>query len=393
MSAVPSAPVPDDDPPAPGAGDGDAAVARAIALDIGALLYLTPERAEQLARSGRRFAAAAAPATLRALRSDLRQWVAWCREARRPSAPARADDVAAFVEARAATWAPATLRRVVASVARVHRVLELPDPTKHEDVRNALKAAGRARARAGQGAARQALGLTEAIVDAMLAVMGDTPADRRDAALLCVARDLLARRGELVALRWDDLTPTADGGATLRIRRSKTDQEGEGAEQYISPDTLRQLRAWQAVSVGVATDGVVPDGAIFRSVHVTGRIGRSLHPAAVAVIFKRRAQAVPPAVARRLGLDPARISGHSARVGMAQDLVADGAGLPEVMQAGRWQSAAMVARYTARQAATRGAVAKWHAGRRRRRAAGDPRSEDAGAPDGTGRHRTAPDGT
>jgi hypothetical protein len=46
---------------------------------------------------------------------------------------------------------------------------------------------------------------------------------------------------------------------------------------------------------------------------------------------------------------------------MAQDLVAAGFDLAAIMQAGRWQSAAMVARYTAAQQAERGAVAQFHA--------------------------------
>ena len=55
-----------------------------------------------------------------------------------------------------------------------------------------------------------------------------------------------------------------------------------------------------------------------------------------------------------------RFGGHSCRVGMAQDLSAHGAALPELMQAGRWTSAAMPARYTRAQSAARSAVAKYH---------------------------------
>ena len=50
-------------------------------------------------------------------------------------------------------------------------------------------------------------------------------------------------------------------------------------------------------------------------------------------------------LARAAGIDPARISSHSARVGQTQDLVAAGFDLAGVMQAGRWKSPAMVARY------------------------------------------------
>ena len=45
---------------------------------------------------------------------------------------------------------------------------------------------------------------------------------------------------------------------------------------------------------------------------------------------------------------------------MAQDLVKDGATLPELMQAGRWTSPAMPAHYARNQLASQGAVARYH---------------------------------
>ena len=53
-------------------------------------------------------------------------------------------------------------------------------------------------------------------------------------------------------------------------------------------------------------------------------------------------------------------TGHSGRVGMAQDLVKSGVELPALMTAGRWKSSKMPARYTERQAADRGAVARYY---------------------------------
>lgn len=54
----------------------------------------------------------------------------------------------------------------------------------------------------------------------------------------------------------------------------------------------------------------------------------------------------------------ARISGHSSRVGAAQDMVRHGVDLPAVMQAGRWRSPEMVGRYTRRLDARRSGAAK-----------------------------------
>jgi hypothetical protein len=58
------------------------------------------------------------------------------------------------------------------------------------------------------------------------------------------------------------------------------------------------------------------------------------------------------------------MSGHSCRVGMAQDLVEFGADLPGLMQAGRWKSPQMPARYYEGLAAKRGAVAQMYERRR-----------------------------
>lgn len=52
--------------------------------------------------------------------------------------------------------------------------------------------------------------------------------------------------------------------------------------------------------------------------------------------------------------------GHSARVGMAQDLVRAGTELTALMNAGRWKSHEMPAHYTRNEEAGRGAVARYY---------------------------------
>jgi integrase/recombinase XerD len=70
-------------------------------------------------------------------------------------------------------------------------------------------------------------------------------------------------------------------------------------------------------------------------------------------------------MARRAGLSAdaiARISGHSTRVAAAQDMLRYGEPLPGIMQAGRWKTSTMVARYTAKQGARTSAatrIADW----------------------------------
>jgi hypothetical protein len=63
-------------------------------------------------------------------------------------------------------------------------------------------------------------------------------------------------------------------------------------------------------------------------------------------------------MATKAGIDPTMISGHSVRVGMSQDLVAAGADLAALMQAGRWKTPTMPARYSQHLLAAKGAVAQ-----------------------------------
>lgn len=285
---------------------------------------------------------ALAPATLKAYRDDARVFAAWCDHTRVPSMPATADAVAAFLrDELAAGRAVATLRRRVATIARMHRAAGAANPCDTEVVRLTLKGAARQRGTD----AKQAAPLTASDLAVIRSHAGDALKDRRDVALVAVARDLLARRGELVALQVEHIEWQDDGAALVRLRRFKTDTASE--LQYLGPDTTTVLKAWLAAA-GITT------GPIWRAVNKAGRLGPT-------TISDRDVARVLKALATRARLPhAATISGHSARVGMAVDLAAAGMELPEIMQAGAWKSPQMVSRYTRAQSARRGAVARFY---------------------------------
>jgi len=280
--------------------------------------------------------------TERALRADVAIFSGWCAAAGLPPLPASPVAVARFVDAMGALKAPATVRRYVSSVAMFHRAARVPSPCEALEVRLALKRLHRAQGRA----QAQATALTRPLVDRMLAAAGATLKDTRNRALLAVAYDTLCRRSELVALRVEGLEPSAAGDATILVTRGKTDQEGEGAMRYLAPDTMDHVRAWIAV-------GGIKDGRLFRSVGRNGQVGRSLEAGEVARLFKAMALAAGLSAEEVTG-----ISGHSSRVGAAQDMVRHGVDLPAIMQAGGWRSAGMVERYTRRIEARRSGAAK-----------------------------------
>jgi integrase len=291
-------------------------------------------------------AGAFAPNTVRALAADSRVFSAWCAGQGREALPASSETLAAFVDAMAEERAPATVRRYCASIASMHRAAGLVPPTAMQPVRLAL----RRMARAKTTRQRQAEPLNRPALDRMLAAAGQGPDATvialRDAALAAVAYDTLLRRSELVSLYIEDLAPTTGEGTTILVRKSKTDPSGEGTVKFLAPDTARAVRAYLD-AIGAPTDG-----PLFRPVTRWGRaVPKALQGQEVPRIFRNLAAAAGVRTARPH-------SGHSTRVGAAQDMLAAGLELGEVMQAGSWKSVAMVARYGERLLARRGAARK-----------------------------------
>lgn len=280
--------------------------------------------------------------TLRAIKSDVTQFYIWCHENGRRSLPASVETISRYVDVMSATYAPATVKRRLASIGHIHRALEEDDVTKSSAVRMAIRKMDRLRC----SRQKQAVAFCAEDVDAIIRNSGTKLIDLRDIAMLLTARDLLGRRSEIIALRVDDVIFHPDGSGTITIRQSKTDQTGKGAVMWVSIKAAEALRTWLDLSG-------VEDGFLFRAVRKGDRIGGALSADDVSRRYK--------IMAERAGIDPSGISGHSARVGMSQDLCAAGMELTELMLAGRWISPKMPARYAERLQASRGAVAKYHA--------------------------------
>ena len=284
----------------------------------------------------------ASPNTERALRADLALFTNWCRAHGLAALPAEPGTVAAFVDDMASTRAPATVRRYVASIAVADRSAGHLGATRAAPVRLAIERMYR---RSGRRQI-QARALTWPLRRRLIEATGDRLIDLRNRALVAVAYEAMLRRSELVAVRTSDIEPDRRGGATLLVRRGKSDPEGRGAVAYLVRDTMALVREWLARSR-------VVDGLLFRSVAKGGRLGTGLDASQVPRILKAMAHraALPPEIAGGL-------SGHSARVGATQDMVAAGIELPGILQAGRWKTTAMVNRYGERLLAHRNGAAQ-----------------------------------
>ena len=130
------------------------------------------------------------------------------------------------------------MRRYIATIGRAHIGAGLLNPCSSEAVRFGLKKMGR------ETSARQdqahALGWKE--IKEFIESAGEGLRADRERAMLCVAYETLARRGELVALEVRDIEFHPDGTGQALIRRGKTDAEGQGRVAYLSRETVKWLR-------------------------------------------------------------------------------------------------------------------------------------------------------
>ncbi|TCP41258.1 tyrosine-type recombinase/integrase [Rhodovulum marinum] len=276
-----------------------------------------------------RLEGAYAPATMRSYRSDVEVFVHWCDGQGIAPFPADTATVCAFLEDQGPLHAPSTVRRRLYAIRKIHRLLDLPDPTQAEDINLSLRRVRRAK----HARPKQAKGLTRDFLERFLEVQPDTPWGLRNRAMLSLGYDLLTRRSELVALRTDDVVWRSDGTLRVLIRRSKADPFGEGRIAFSSRRSADLLEEWLAFRGMEITP-------LFCAIYQEKPIDRALSTTTVKRLIKSSA--------RDAGLDASVVgefSGHSMRVGAAQDLLRAGHDTAAIMRAGGWKSVNVLARY------------------------------------------------
>ena len=265
-------------------------------------------------------------ASKRAYRADISHF-----EASGRSIPASPAAIAEYIAEMAETHTVATIQRRLAGLSKAHRAHGLGDPTKAEIVGSTLRGIRRSLGMA----QREAKALLRDDLFAALTIMGNRPIDVRDKALLLIGFAGAFRRSELVGLDWADIEHVRQG-LVIHLRRSKTDQTGQGRKIGIPNGRTRWcpvllLDQWQAIS-GATT------GPVFRSMDSSGYASPDrLSREAVSIIVKKRVAAA--------GFDPERYSGHSLRAGLATSAAMAGASSWKIRQQTGHASDDMLARY------------------------------------------------
>jgi integrase len=255
------------------------------------LLQSTEQAIElaEIAADARDFVAASrAENTTRVYRTGWAQFAAWCDEHGVTPLPASAETVACYVADLAKVAKPTTIDLRLAAISAAHRAAGYDSPTKEEAVRLVRRGVRRTLGTA----QRQVHPVTVPDLRTMLERLGSDLAGCRDRALLLLGFAGALRRSELVGLDVTDISEGADG-LTVRLRRSKTDQEGAGRTLGIpfgsNPATcpVRAWRAWLEVSG-------VTEGPAFRPVDRRGRIGTTRLSAQAVVLRTQDSSCASP---------------------------------------------------------------------------------------------------
>ncbi|MDH6240315.1 site-specific recombinase XerD [Polynucleobacter sphagniphilus] len=297
------------------------------------LRKVTMNAHEILIKTAEKIEGAYAPSTIRAYKVNFERFIHFCDELHCSPLPANPSEVAIYIARLTKSGLKSSsIRIAVAAISCIHRLNQELDPTQHPDVKIELRRMHRTLGRSSS----QAYGVTAPILEKMLSATEDNLRGARDSALLLLAYDSMCRRSELVSLKISDITfneSEASGEMKIRLRKSKTDQELQGRWIFPSKRAIESIKSWLEKTK-------LNDGLLFRGINNAMQITAELNCGQINRIYKRLAK---DAKLHKEIIN--HISGHSMRVGAAQDLLKSGASIPAIMNRGRWSKTDTVMRY------------------------------------------------
>lgn len=293
-----------------------------------------------------------APRTQRVYNTLWGIFARWCDEHGYEALPATPATVAHHLMDRHADGKSASLLKTTRNaISSKHRLAGLESPTKDPRVKETLSTLSLHHARTAP-ASRQAVPVraehlkalaekhsNDELLDGSL-TMAEWRRYAQDKALVFVMYSALLRGAEAAELRWGDIRPQEDGKALVTIRRSKTS---------LTPETVaitsQAMGYLQALAVMSAPGGTIEPGG---KVRPDARDKR--------VFGVKTSSAIRKRVIRAMQGIREGVSGHSCRVGAAQDLTLQGVPLQAVQKMGRWKSLQMPSHYASKVDPQRGAI-------------------------------------
>jgi site-specific recombinase XerD len=264
------------------------------------------------------------PNTLRAYESDYKHFTAFCVKNNFSSLPADPKIVSLYLTHLSQTSKFSTLKRRIASISVVHKLKGHYVDTKHPLIMENLL--GIKRKKGSNQKAKKPILINDlkAIINVINKLKAKEIRKKRDKALILVGFAGGFRRSELVSIEYEDVEFVREG-VKIFVKRSKTDQSGEGMTKAIPSFTttlycpVLHLQDWM-------TNKADKKGKVF-----------PISDKSVALIIKKYANLA--------GLDGDKYAGHSLRSGFATSTAESGAEERNIMAMTGHKTTQMVRRY------------------------------------------------
>jgi site-specific recombinase XerD len=311
-----------------------------------------------LSSEARSFANASLSAhSIRAYAAQWGSWKIWAADRSLSALPAEPHHVANWLAERATGplaiptvgASLATLRTALSAIRAAHAAAGLRFDTGHPLIARVMAGIRRQTTLL----PRQAAPLRGDLLSAIIATLGTSPRDCRDAALLALGYSLALRRSELVGL---DLKCCGAGSGVLELKRDRIRVRLAQRKASCSPGELVMAGSSNALAIDLVrrwcdAANVQPDRPVFRRLHRGGRVGAAaLDAQSVSAIVKNRVakflvrQGWPQSEINRA---VQAFSGHSLRVGYAVTAAEAGADVLALQAALGHGGPAMTSRYAA----------------------------------------------
>ncbi len=258
--------------------------------------------------------------TLRAYQSDFKDFSSFCAKNGFSSIPTEPKIIALYITNLSKTSKFSTLKRRIASISVIHKLRGHYLDTKHPIIMENLHGIKRSLG------SRQKAKKPILINDLKLIIKAIDKEKIRDKALILIGFAGGFRRSELVNICYDDVE-FVDEGVKILIKRSKTDQAGEGiikAIPYFENHEFCPVLAIKNYMNSKLTNS--NKGKIF-----------NISDKSVALIIKK--------YTNKAGLDSSRYAGHSLRSGFATTAAEFGAEERNIMAMTGHKTTQMVRRY------------------------------------------------
>lgn len=270
--------------------------------------------------------------TRKSYQSDWSHFVDWCEKFELPYMPTTNETYALYLSSMVLEGLKAsTIQRRMSSISQAHYAKNYDSPSTKfiKDIWSGIK----------KEIGTYQEGKQPILIETLIEMLKLAPSNMqgsRDKALLLIGFVGAFRRSELVNLDVSDFR-LGKQGYTVRIKFSKTDQDGKGEFVAIpygqSPATcpVLAMQNWLTVSK-------IESGPVFRAINKHGQLSeKRLSDKSVAFIIKRYVEGV--------GLDPDLYSGHSLRKGFATTAAMRGISERSIKEQTRHKSDAMLRRY------------------------------------------------